>query len=140
MVSLDALSVLALGGARFDHVGVDGALQQETRMTQRGGLGFKDADEMFTHDAAFLFRIANSLESIKEFNGSVHYHQFAFKSGAQGGGHLLTFLLAKQTGVHEDGNQLVADGAVDQGRSHTGIHPAADGSQDLFTAYLFAHA
>ena len=59
MVALD--SGTGAGAARFNDVRVDSALNEVIDMTDFLGFFFKDANEFFADNLAFLFRIADAL-------------------------------------------------------------------------------
>ena len=53
---------------------------------------------------------------------------------------LLALAGAQQAVVDEDAGELVADGAVDEGGGHGGVHSPAQAADDVGVAHLLADA
>ena len=129
MVALD--SGTGAGAARFNDVRVDSALNEVIDMTDFLGFFFKDANEFFADNLAFLFRIADALEFRQETFLGVNTDEVHVKVSFEDLFHLVAFVLTKQAMVNKDAGELLTHGLVDENRSNRGINAAAHGAQDI---------
>jgi hypothetical protein len=140
VVALDAGSLVAVGGSRFDHIRVNGALHQEFGGAEFFGCPLENTDEFLADDLALLLGVDDALKSCKELRASLHRYQFGAHLLAEGFHHLLRFALAQQAGIHEDRHLLVTNGFMHQRGGDGRIHSARDRRQDAFPTHLGADA
>jgi hypothetical protein len=77
-------------------------------------LGFEDADKFFSDDTPFLFRLADAAPRSHEIFHRIHGDQLGAERLPEDLHYLGGLTLAQHAGVHKDGDQLIADGAVYQ--------------------------
>ena len=137
VVGLDGL--LALGGLLgLQNVGVDGTLGQEGNALELAGLLGEDGDELLADDLALALGIGNAGQQAQEVVGGVHIDQVGIQAVLEHGDDALGLVLAHETVVDVDTDELLADG-LDQQCSNDGrIDAAAQGQQDLLIADLLA--
>ena len=103
--------------ARLDHVRIEGALDEETGITELACLLLEDADEFLADDRPLRLRIADVGEASEEAVLRAHVHEGHVEVAAERLDDLLRLVLAHQPVVDEDARELVADRLVDeQGR------------------------
>ena len=120
-----------VGGA-FDHVRVQGALGEHFRVSH--GIP-ENVDEQASDDAAFLFRIAFSVQSRQEAFGGIHRFNFHVHTG-EIGPHFLCLVFAEQTVIHKDGAHVHAR-FMQQNGQNGAVHAAGDAADHLPVAYAF---
>jgi len=133
------MGLAGLGGGGFDHVGVDGALGQPVDVLQFGGLGIEHLDEGVADDLALGLRIADTLELAEEQGLGIGADDLDAHVPGEHVHHLVPLSLAQQAVVDEHAGELVADGAVQQGRHHRGVDAAGEAEQHLVAAHLLPH-
>ena len=115
-MTLDLRGVLRAG---LDHVGIEGALNQEAGIVELVASDlFEDPDERLADDLALAFRIGDAREVLEETIGGFHVDQIHLQVTAEGFLDLLGFAGAQQTVVHEDARELIPHGLVYEGRRH----------------------
>src|SRR5262249_14791726 len=72
------------GGAAFDHVGIQRALCQKTRVGDMAGLVLEYVDEDVADDAPLFLRIADAGQGGEETVGGIHEMQVGVKVVAEG--------------------------------------------------------
>lgn len=108
-------------------------------MTDFLGFFFKDANEFFADNLAFLFRIADALEFRQETFLGVNTDEVHVKVSFEDLFHLVAFVLTKQAMVNKDAGELLTHGLVDENRSNRGINAAAHGAQDILIPHFFTN-
>ena len=99
---------------RFDHVGVERALDEKLRSLELRRLFLKDANELGADDLALRLRVANTGQLAEETVLSVDGDERHGKAVTEGLDHLRTLVLAHHPVVDEDAGQLIADCSVNQ--------------------------
>ncbi len=102
------------------------------------GLGFEDLDELGADDLPFLLRVGDARQACEELLRPIDDAQVHVEVVAEGGDDALPLVPAEQAVVHEDADELLADGLVQQRGDDGGIHPAAEAADDLGVADLLA--
>lgn len=85
-------------------------------MTDFLGFFFKDANEFFADNLAFLFRIADALEFRQETFLGVNTDEVHVKVSFEDLFHLVAFVLTKQAMVNKDAGESLTHGLVDENR------------------------
>ena len=112
--------------AAFYYVRIDGSLGQVIDGADFLCFFFKDADEFLTDDFPFLLRFCDACQlAVVAFLG-VDADEVQIKVAVRSEDifHLVAFVFAKKTMIHEHTGQLFADGAGQQSGCHRGIHTA----------------
>jgi hypothetical protein len=135
VVGLDTGGGRTLGSRALDHVRIDGALGQEVELAQLSGLLLEDADESVADDATLLLGLGNTFQSGEETIRGIDRHQVHVNVAAECVHHFPGLILAQEAVVDKEAGQVVPDGAVDKGRCHRGIDPAAEAAQDPAVTY-----
>ncbi len=143
VVALDRHGLLALGAAGLDHVGIDGALRQPlralgSRAGEPGRFLLEDGDELAADDLALGLRIAHAGQLAEEQLARVDADHPGVQLADEHVHHHVALVQAQQAVVDEHAGQLVADGAMDQRRSHRGVDAAREAEDDLLVAHLLA--
>ncbi len=145
VVALDGDGFFALGAARLDHVGVDGALGQEGGALvagiggfQLGRLGLEHVHEQAANDLALLLGFAHAGELAQEQVAGVHTDHLGVQLALEHVHDHVAFMKAQQAVVNEHAGQLVADGAVDERGGHAGIDAAGQAKNHFLVAHLLA--
>ena len=106
---------------------------------QFGRFVFEHINKQAANDFAFLLGFAHPSQLAQEqIAGIDTYHarmQFAFKHFHDH----VAFVQAQQPVVYKDASELIANGAVNQGRSHRRIDAARQAQNNLFIAHLLAN-
>ena len=141
VVALDVGRALAAAG--LDHVGVEGALDEPLDLA-RAAAARPPLRSTTSRAAASKVRMNSRPMILRLVSGSVTPARWPRNWSLRvddlevhvGGVHvvaldLLGLALAQQTVVDEDAGQLVADGALHQGRGDRGVDPAGEGAEHL---------
>ena len=139
VVALDGGRLLALGAARLDHVGVDGALRQPLGAGALAGLALEHLDELAADDLALGLGVGHTSQVAHELLATIDVNHSRVQAPLEHGHHLLGLVEAQQTVVDEDAGELVADGAVDERRSHARVDTATQAEDHLVAAHLRAN-
>src|SRR5208337_440252 len=94
------------------------------------GRGLENLDEGLADDFAFAFGIGDALETAEEQSGGVLVLELEAEVAAKDLPDDLRLAPAQQTIVDKNAGELVADGFVEQGGGHAGIHAAAQSEDD----------
>src|SRR5581483_7459183 len=113
-----------------DDVGVEGPLGQEVDAAERTRLLLDYVDEDPPDDAPLLLRIDHTGQPLEEAAGRVHVLDAHVEAAVHHVEDALRLLAAQKAVVDEDAGQLVADGAVDEGRRHRAVDSAREGADD----------
>ena len=140
VVGLDDLGLAGPGAGGFDDVGVDGALGQPFDVRQLIGLGLEDVDEGGTDDLALELRVIDPGQALEKARPGVDADDLDPHVAGEGAHDLIALPQAQQAVIDEDAGQALADGPVQQGGDHGGIHPAGEAEQDLVLPHLLADA
>ena len=145
VVALDDDGLLALGAARLDDVGVDGALGQEGGALVTGaaglellGFGLEDVDEQAADDLAFLLGVGDAGQGVQEELAGVDAHDLGVQLAGEHVHDHVAFVQPQKAMIDEDAGELVTDGAMDEGSSHAGIDATGQAQDDFLVAHLFA--
>ena len=94
------------------YIRVDGSLCQKIHRTNLLGLFFKDTDKLFTDDFSLTLRLGLSFQFFIITLLGVHTDKIQIKGAAFSKDflHLVSFVFTKQTMIHKDTSQLLADG------------------------------
>ena len=130
--------VVGFDGARFDDVGINGTLGQETDAVQFARFLLEDADELGADDLPLLLGIGYAGEFVEEAVGGIHIDEVGVQLVAEHAHDLLGFAFAQESVIDMDGNQLFADGFDQQGRDDGGIDTAGERQQYFPVADLRA--
>ena len=98
----------------------------------------EDLDELMADDLALALGVGDALELTEEGLRSVDDAEVDLELAAE---HLLdlgAFVETEQAVVDEDAGQLLANGALDEGRGHGGIDAAGEAEDNLGLAHLLA--
>ncbi|MPM59468.1 hypothetical protein SDC9_106310 [bioreactor metagenome] len=132
VVAFDQRRGIARDRHRLDHVGIGGALGEESGVLDRlGGVG-EDAHEFGADDLALGFGIAHAGELVEEAVGGVDVDQLHVEVVAEELLHPVRLVFAQQPVVHENAGQPVADGLVDQRRRDARIDAAGKAEDHPF--------
>ena len=107
---------------RLDHVGVERALGEEVDPAQAQRFGLEHSDELAPDDSPLLFRVDHAAERLQEPVGRIDVADVHVEVSVHDREHALRLFLAQQAVVDEHARQLVADGAMNEGRGHRRIH------------------
>ena len=107
--------------ARFDHIGVERALNQEVGAGELGRLLLEHADELGADQLALGLGLAHPDEAGQEALLRVDGNQRHLEGVAEGRNDLLALALAHQAVIDEHAGQLVADRAVHEQRRDGGV-------------------
>ena len=135
-MALDQGRRVAINGHRFDHVGIKRALAQEFGRAGPFGRRLENFDECFADDLAFPFGIGHALEAAQKQGGGVLALELDAKMTGKNLPHRFRFAPAQQTIIDKDAGELPADGFVQQGGRHAGIHPAAQSKNHPLAPHL----
>ena len=106
---------------------------------QFGRFVFEHIDKQAANNFAFLFGFTDTRQLAQEqIAGIDAYHarmQFAFKHFHDH----VAFVQAQQPVVYKNASELIANGAVNQGRSHRRIDAARQSQNNFFIAHLLAN-
>ena len=138
----------ALSPAGLDDVGIQGPLDQEADLAalSTDGLddpalgGLEGADELPADDLALGLRLGDAGQGAQEALGLVDRDDADAHALGVVVLDLLALAGAQQAVVDEDAGELVADGAVDEGGGHGGVHSPAQAADDVGVAHLLADA
>ena len=133
VVALDGGRLLALGAARFDDVGVDGALRQPLGAYTLSSLVLEHLNELAADDLALGLRVGHTSQVAHELLAGVDVDDAGMQLALEHGHHLLGLVQPQQPVVDEDAGELVADGAMDQRGRDAGIDAATE-TEDRFVA------
>ena len=146
-MALDCDGLLALGPTRLDDIGVDGALRQETGALvaaiaglEFGSLLFKHVHKQATDDFAFGFGLAHTGELAQEEIAGVHADNPGVQLALEHLHDHVAFVQAQQAMINEHAGELIANGAMNEGRRHRGINPTGEAEDDLMLTHLLANA
>ena len=138
VVRLDGLRLLRLGAGGFDDVRIDRALGEPLGLRELGSFFLEDFHEFAADDLALLFGVGDARERVHEAVHGVDDHELEAHVLFEGFADLFAFVLAKEAVVDEDAGELLADGAVDEGRGDRAVDAAREAENDFFFADLIA--
>ncbi len=122
----------------LDDVRVERALREEVDLAEPCRLLLEDADEGRPDPAALLLRVDDAGERVEELVGGVDVDELDVALRAHHVDDAIALTAPQEAVVDEDAGQLVADGAVHQGRRDRGVHAAAQRADHLAVADLTA--
>ncbi len=105
----------------LDHVRVERALHQEVDASDALGLLLEGLDEEVPDDPALALGIDHAPKLRNEALRGIDAHQPHAEALAKERLHLGPLAQSQEAVVHEDAGELVADGAMHQGRGHRGV-------------------
>ncbi|MNS31619.1 hypothetical protein D3C72_636770 [compost metagenome] len=138
MVRFDDVCFTRCGSSGFDHVWVDGALRQPFHVFQAQRLFVEHFNKHAANDFTFGFRIVFARQCGQEALFAFNVNNVQTEMVAEHVHHLLGFVQAQQTIVHEDAGQVFADGTVQQHRGHGGVNATGQAEDHFIVADLFA--
>ena len=140
VVALDDRRVAAVRGDGLDHVRVQGALAEEVRLLEAGGLRAEHVDEVVPDLLALELGVGDPREAVEEAVGRVHGGQVEPQVLAELGLDDLALAFAEQPVVDEDAVQAVADRPVHERGRDRAVDAAGEAEHDLaLIADLRAH-
>src|SRR5579864_8935401 len=116
---LDDMSLARARARGLDHIRVDRPLRKELNTRQLVGFLVKYLDEGAPDDLALLFRVGHARERRQESLLGIDTDDTHAKMLGESAHHLVAFAETKQTVIHEDTDQLIADRTM-QERGHDG--------------------
>ncbi len=140
MVELDVGGGVAVLRAGLDDVGIESALGEEFRVRDSVGFRLEGLDELGANDFALLLRVGDAGQAGEELFGPVDDAQVHFEVVTKGRDDAFALVAAEQAVVHEDADELVADGLVDKRSGDGGIDAAAEAADDFGVAHAPADA
>ncbi len=145
VMALDGDGLFALGAARLDHVGVDGALRQPLRALgavafELGRLSLEHIDEQPADDLSFFLGIGHARQLAQEQLAGVHTNHLGVQLAREHVHHQVALVQAQQAVIDEHAGEVVADGAVNQRCRHRRIDSARQTEDDLLITDLRANA
>src|SRR5262249_14163994 len=118
VVRLDGVRFLGLGGCRFDHVRIDGALGEplraRSRMLQLGSLRLKDVHELATDDLALLLRVSHTGKLAQKYIARIDQVDLDAEMSRERFHHLARLAQTQESGVDKNTGELIANGAMDE--------------------------
>ena len=129
-----------IGRLALDDIRIERTLREEVNGADAGGFLVEDANELFADNFALLLGVYDAPERAEEVLGGIGVHQVRIEVALECVANSLRLALAHHSVVHENAGETVADGALDERRSHSGIDTAGQGADDLAAADLLAHA
>ncbi len=133
---------------RLDHIGIERTLHQPLDLAftflNPPGFPLEYFDEFVADNLALLLGIADAFELAEKAVGGIDGIETQAKFIAQRLLHLLEFVFAQHTVVHENAGQArlpahITQGAIDQYRSDGRIHAAGKGADGPSAAHLPLH-
>ena len=128
----------SVAGARFDHVGINGALCQEVDLADLLGLLLKDADELLADDLALLLRLTDAGQFAQEAVLGVDPDKVDV-AVAKDSLDLVALIFAHQAVVDKDAGELAADCFGEQLCNNRAVYAAGQRQQHLAVADLLAY-
>ena len=119
----------------FDHVGIEGALDQVTHVAEFQRFALERLDELTADDLALFFRVGRSTQGSQELPGGIDHPAVEVKRPE----HLLQlfgFLFPHHAVIDKYTGQLLPDGPMGHGRGHRAIDAAAQGTEHFLLADL----
>ena len=120
----------------LDDVRIDGSLCKEFDPFLLAGLFFKDTDELGTDNLALLLRVGNTGQFVEEPIYGIDIDKVCIHLVTENTDHLFGLAFAKETVIDVYANQLLSDGADEQGSDDGGIHTAGEGKEYLLITDL----
>ena len=115
MVALDIGSVAR---TRFDHVGVQGALDEKswsiTTRTEFTRHSLEFTNEQFANDLSLALRVGHARQRVKETVLGLHMNQFDAELASERLFDLFALVLSHETGIDEHARQLRTNGLDDE--------------------------
>src|SRR4051812_40870667 len=102
--------------AGLDHVGIQRALREESRILDPICLGLKDVDEFLADDLPLLLRIGNTRERVEKTIGCVDDVQIDLEVMLERAIYELALVAAKQSVIDENALKLLTDRAMQERR------------------------
>ncbi len=131
VVGLDRDRRAATGRQRFDHIGVQSALDQESDVgPTASGLLLEDLDEGVPDSPPLLLGIGDAGQPFEERIGRIHDAKVDAQMASEGGLHLLPLMQAKETMVDEYAGESVAHGPVHQHGRDRGVDASRQSADD----------
>ena len=131
MVALDHRRVACAG---FDHIGVDGTLDQIIHGADFFALFLKDPDEFLADGLSLGLRLLQTRETAQEPPLRVHPDK---PDGPLGEGrlHLVPLILPHEAVIHKNAGELTSHSLRQEGGGHRGIHTSGQGQEHLAVPY-----
>ncbi|VUJ24739.1 Uncharacterised protein [Klebsiella pneumoniae] len=136
VVRFDDVRFTGGGSGRLDNVRVDGTLRQPFDVVQLQRFFVEHFHENATDNFTLRFRIAFTRQRVEETLLAFNVNNVQAKVVAEHLHHLLRFVQAQQTVVHEYAGQVFADSAVQQHRGHRRVHTAGEAEDHFVVANL----
>ena len=111
--------------AAFNDIRIDCALYEVVDFAEFISFSFKYADEFFTDDFAFAFRVGNAGEFAEEAVFSVNADEVHVELFAEYLFNLVAFVFAQETVVNEYAGELFADSFMHEYGCNGGVDSAA---------------
>ena len=137
-----ALDGLARNVQALDAVGINGALCQPTGIGYLVRFGIEDLDKIAADDFTLLLRLGHSLQILEELLAGIHANHVQSQAFVVVH-HIPELILAKQSVVHKDTGQVLADGTMQQHGGYRRIHTATQSQDNSVVAKLllqFGHS
>ena len=115
-----------MSGAGLDHVGIERALHQESRVLDATGGVLEHPDEQLADRLALVLGLGDPGEALEEAVLGPDVDQLDPLVAAKGLDDLLPLVLPHQPGVDEHAGQLGPDRAMDEGRGDSRIDAAGE--------------
>src|SRR5690606_33571064 len=104
------------------------------------GFSLEDFHEFAADDLALGFWVGHAGQLAEKLFRGVDVDDLDAEVTGKGVHDLLGLIEAQQAVIDEDARELVADGFMDQGGRHRGVHAARQAQNDLVAADLLANA
>src|SRR5579863_5354522 len=140
VVRLDDVRLAGAGARGFDHVRINRALREELHTAELVRFLLKHVDEHAADYLALGFRVRHSGENAKEARLRIDPDDAHAQVLREGAHDLVAFAKTQQSMIHEHAHQLIANGAVEKGGDHRGIHATREPQEHLALADLGTHA
>ncbi len=139
VVGLDRRRPGAPVPARLDHVRIERSLDEEADVRQFLRLLLEHADELLADDLALALGLVHAGEPLQEALLSGHVDE-PDPPVAKRLDHLLRLVLSQQAVVDEHAGELIAHGAVDEGRGGCRVDASREAADHPSLADLGAHS
>mmetsp|Transcript_111165 Transcript_111165/g.203675 ORF Transcript_111165/g.203675 Transcript_111165/m.203675 type:complete len:269 (+) Transcript_111165:613-1419(+) len=130
-------------GGRFNHIWVQGSLQQHALFEGKAHLchgSFESFNEQSANDLSLLFGLGHAGQSCIEIRLCIDHLQFqAWNMLLKPILHRGSFILPQQPSVHHERPEAIPNGFVHECSCHTGIHTTADSSNHILLLHLRHH-
>ena len=112
-----ALDDSGVPGARFDHVGINGALRQEVHLADLLGLFLKNPDELLPDDLPLMLGLVHPGQLQQKPALGIHPDKVQVPFG-KSLLYLVPLVLSHKPVIDEDTGKLLADGLGQKGGNH----------------------